>query len=285
MPEIAYVNGRFCPIDEAVISINDRGFQFADSVYEVVAAYEGAPFRLQAHLDRLRRSLSLIDMEIDERRIDFAGIIREGIARAGFARTLAYLQVTRGVQARSHLHSADLAPTVVATFRPKPEVDPAARAAGISVVTVCDTRRVECEIKATALLANVLALNRARRKGYDDAIFVSPAGEIREGTASNVFVVRHGMLMTPVCDASILHGVTRQFVLECARRIEHPVRETRLTVADLQSADEAFFSSTTQDILAVTRVNRKPIGSGGVGPVTERLCETFLEGLGQPLEQ
>lgn len=279
MGELAYINGRFCAPGAATVSIDDRGFQFADSVYEVVVAYGSEPFRLGEHLARLRRSLSLIDLDIDREAIDFEAIVREGIRRAGLPETMVYLQVTRGVQPRSHVWSGDLTPTVVATFRPKPVVDPAVRAAGIGVMTVDDTRRTACEIKATALLPNVIALNRARRAGYDDVVFVGPTGGVRESSSANVFAVRGGTIVTPVRDASILHGITRGVLFECAERIGVAAEECALSVDGLAAADEVFVSSTTIDILPVTRVNDKPIGAGRPGPITEKLYATFLDGL------
>lgn len=281
MPDLAYVNGCFCDPADAVISIDDRGFQYADGVYEVIVAHNGTPFKMAEHLSRLRRSLELIDLVVDDS-VDFDSIIREGIKRAGHRDTMVYLQVTRGVQARSHVYRDDLTPTIVATFRPKPVVDDAVRAAGVPVVTVDDMRRKECEIKATALLPNVMALNRARRDGYHDAVFVSATGEVREATSSNVFAVRNGRLITPARSASILHGITRQYILECAARSDVTVVEAPLTVDELQTADEAFLSSTTIDILAITRVNAHQIGNGSPGPVTDRLYAAFLEGLREP---
>ena len=136
MPELAYVNGVFCDPADAVVSIEDRGFQFADGVYEVVVAYGGQPFQLEQHLKRLRRSLALVDIPIDPQRVDIEAIIREGIERSAFAETLVYLQVTRGQAPRSHVYVDSIEPTVVATFKEKPTVDPAVRAKGVSVLTV-----------------------------------------------------------------------------------------------------------------------------------------------------
>lgn len=209
--------------------------------------------------------------------IDFEAVIREGIERAGFTETMVYLQVTRGVQPRAHVWSDDLTPTVVMTFRPKPAIDAAVRATGISVVTVDDTRRTDCEIKATALLTNVLALHRARREGYDDVVFVGNTGWVRESSSANVFAVRGGTLLTPARDASILHGITRGVVFDCAQRTNITVEERPLTVPDLESADEVFLSSTSVDILPVTRVNNHPIAAARPGPITLRLHQTFLD--------
>lgn len=276
MPEIAYINGTFCDISEARVSINDRGFQFADSVYEVVVAYGKNLFRMAEHLARLRASSVAIDLDLDRLNVDFEAIIRDGLGRASFERTMIYIQVTRGVQPRSHIYQPDLTPTLVATFRPKPEIDPAKRSRGLSVVTVDDTRRAECSIKATSLLPNIVAGNRARRDGFDDAIFVGPNGVVREATAANIFAVRDGRLLTPVRDKTILHGVTLQYVLECAEQIGCPATEQAFTVDELESANEVFVSSTTMDVLAVTKVNGHSISDGTPGTMTQRLYETFI---------
>jgi len=279
MPEIAYVNGRFLPLADAVVSVEDRGFQFADGVYEVAVAYGSEVFRLQAHLDRLRRSLALIDMNPDLDALRLEPVIGDGVAQAGFDQTLVYIQITRGRQPRSHVYHRDLQPTVIATFKRKPSVDPQLRTKGIAVLTVEDFRWPLCEIKSIALLPNVLAKNRALRDGYDDAVFVTVDGYVREATAANVFAIIGGKLITPVTDASILHGVTRGYILECAAKAGVDCREGGLTVTQLESADEAFVSSTTLDMLPVRRVNGRTIGSAVPGPVTQRLYRTFLDGL------
>lgn len=279
MPELAYVNGRFCDPAEATVSINDRGFQYADAVYEVIVAVGSQPICLAEHLARLQRSLQLIDLDLTPHNIDFEAIVREGIERAGFDRTMVYIQVTRGVQPRAHVYADDLVPTVIATFRPKPVIDPAMRQAGVSVVTVDDKRRTECEIKATSLLPNILAVKKAKRDGFHDAVFVSASGEVREATSSNIFAVCGGTLLTPARSSSILHGITRKYILQCAERIEVPVDESSLTVSRLESADEVFLSSSVLDILPVTRVNTKTIADGKPGPLTARLHKCFLEGL------
>jgi D-alanine transaminase len=283
MPDIAYVNGQFCDAADAVVSIDDRGFQFADSVYEVVVAFGGVPFRLPEHLARLRRSLSLVEMSFDESRIDLAGLLREGIRRCEYDECMAYLQITRGVQPRAHLFRDDLTPTVIATFRPKRTIDASLRESGISIVTVPDTRRTMCEVKATGLLPNILALHSARRQGFHDAVFVDASGCVREATSANIFAIENGELITPITSESILHGITRAFVIECAEKSGIRCREMSLDVARLERADEAFVCSTTIDVLSVTRVNKHVIGDGSPGPITSRLYRTFLAEMQRPL--
>jgi len=281
MPEIAYVNGTFCELSRAVVPIEDRGFQFADGVYEVVVAYGDTCFGLDEHLARLKRSLEGIRLAFDLDRHRIREVIAEGINRAGFPETMVYLQITRGVAPRAHNCLSELRPTVVATFKPKPRVAPEKRERGLSVITVPDVRWSFCYIKSVALLPNVLARNDALARGYDDAVFVAPGGEVREATASNVFAVREGTLLSPQQTEAILPGVTRSFILDCASRIELPHREGVLRQEDLESADELFLSSTTMDVLAVTRLNDRPVGDGRVGPVTRALYEQFRCGLAE----
>ncbi|NOS99492.1 MAG: D-amino acid aminotransferase [Phycisphaerales bacterium] len=279
MGELAYVNGRFCELAEAVVSIEDRGFQFADGVYEVAVALGGRVFRLGEHLERLRRSMASISLEADWAELGLERAIDEGLRRSGFDQSLIYVQITRGVQPRSHVIAKGLKPTVVMTFKRRAPLDPGQRERGLHVVTVDDFRWMRCDIKAIALLPNVMAKNKAIGDGYDDALFVGPDGEVREGTSANVFAIRGGRLVTPSVDEPILHGITRRYVLECAQRADVPNEQRRLSVDDLASADEAFISSTSVDILSVTRLNGRLIGTGRPGPVTQRLYRTFMDGL------
>lgn len=279
MPELAYLNGEFGPIESAKVSINDRGFQFADSVYEVIVAYDGKPFRMQEHLDRLQRSLELSDMAIDVGELGLGSLISDGIERAGFGATVIYIQITRGVQERNHVYADNLTPTVLLTFREKHPVKADWYRDGVSVMSVKDERWALCEIKATGLLANVIAKNRAVRSGFQDALLLSSDGLVRECTASNVFAIGSGNLITPAADTSILHGITRNYVLECAESAGVVSEERSLTLDELYAADEVFVSSTMVDILPVTRVDERAIGEGGVGPVTKRLQEAFRAGM------
>ncbi len=282
MPELAYVNGWFGLLADGKVSIEDRGFQFADGVYEVVVAFSQQIFRLEAHLRRLRRSLELIDMPLDLERLGLVAAIHEGIERAGYRETLVYLQITRGLQPRAHDYREPVEPTIVMTFKPRIPVDPELRSRGYKVVTIEDFRWSRCEIKSVALLANVMAKNRALRDGYDDAVFLGPGQEVREATAANLFAVKEGRLITPATEESILHGVTRGYILECADRAGIAHEERPLMRDELVSADEAFLSSTTLDIMPIAQVNGRPIGVGTLGPLMRRLYSEYLNGLPRP---
>ncbi len=277
MGELAYVNGAFCDPGAARVSIEDRGFQFADGVYEGIAAYGGRPFLLERHVARLRQSLRGVRIDYEAERIE--PIVREGIARAGLGDTFVYVQVTRGAAPRGHGFPAAAQPTVVMTFRPLPRVPEELRAGGVELVSHVDDRWGHCDIKSTMLLANVLALQGARDAGAYDAVFVSEAGEVYETSLANVFLVRAGRLITPAKCHKILSGVTRDFVIECARGRGMAVEERRVLLDELLAADEAFITSTTREILGVARVDGQAIGRGGVGATTCALHESFLAGV------
>lgn len=279
MPELAYLNGTFCPIDQAKVSIEDRGFQFADGVYEVIVFHGQRPVMLDAHLERLANSGRGIGLAVDPAQLELRSIIEEGVRRAGFDSSMVYVQLTRGTAPRDHVHPQRFDLTVVMTFKPKPAVDAETRARGLSVMTVSDFRWTRCDIKSIALLPNIMAKNDALAKGYDDAVFIGPNGDVREATAANLFIIKSGHLVTHVQDRTILPGITRRLVLSCAKQIELPTRETRILTEDLTSADEAFLCSTGIEVLSVVRVDDQPIGDGRPGPHTTALYKQMMKQL------
>jgi D-alanine transaminase len=273
MGEIAYVNGVFRDLADATVSIEDRGFQFADGVYEVIVAPQGRPFRLEDHLTRLKRSADAIELQVDFDAVDLPGVIMEGIRRCGFEDVMIYVQITRGAAPRDHLCPADISPTIVATFKAKPVHDSALRERGVALESVSDIRWEACSVKSIALLPNVLIKNRAKRRGFFDAVIVGPDGMVRETSCANVFMVRDGILHTPPATDHILHGITRRLILECAGKIGVQSREEEFDLPSLMAADEVFISSTTMDVMPVTSVDAKPIGRARPGPVSGRLLE------------
>lgn len=285
MPELAYINGCFCPIDQASVSIEDRGFQFGDGVYEVIFTYGGRPFQLDQHLGRLRRSLEAIELDFDFAKHPLEPVIEDGLARSGFADAMVYVQITRGAAPRSHCIPEHVSPTVAMTFKPRPLVPQQLRRDGIRLMTVADTRWANCYVKAITLLPNVLAKSQAVRKGFDDAVFVSDAGEVRECTSSNIFMVRDGKIIFPPRTEAVLHGVTQRFLLECARAIRVEVDERAINVDELHAAEEVFISSTAVEVLGVTSIDGRPIGTGGVGAITRRLFEEFQRRVAQTTAQ
>ncbi|HEY3244998.1 MAG TPA: aminotransferase class IV [Phycisphaerae bacterium] len=279
MPELAYVNGVFGPIGEACVSIEDRGFQFADGVYEVIVAYAGRLFRLERHLARLQRSCDALQIKYEVVASGIGDMIREGLRRSDIPEAMVYVQVTRGAGPRSHLYADGLRPTVVATVRPRPVLPPQVRQSGVGIKITTDPRWAHCDIKSIALLPNVLAKNEAVRAGFDDALFIGSDGEVREATTANFFMVQDGQLVTPPLSNRILHGVTRAYILECARAIDIPAHERRIERQELDHASEIFLSNTTSEIIPVTRVEHAAVGNGQCGPITQRLHARFQAGI------
>ncbi|MBU0719440.1 MAG: aminotransferase class IV [Planctomycetes bacterium] len=271
MMELAYVNGTFGPIAEAKVSIEDRGFQFGDAVYEVIASYHGELFQFDAHLRRLRGSAAGIGLEFDFDAYPLESVIVEGLERTGLRDATVYIQITRGVAPRCHVVEKTPTPTVVMTFKPRVEVPEDLRKRGIRAMTILDQRWANCFIKAVTLLPNVLARQEALRRGYDDAIFVTATGEVRECVAANLFIVEQGRITIPPRTASILHGVRQAFVIECAAELGFTVEERAFDVETMCRADEVLMSSTAIEVLGVTRIDGRTIGDGKVGPITKQL--------------
>lgn len=274
MPTIAYVNGQFSPLEQATISIEDRGFQFGDGVYEVVRTYGGVPFRLYDHLSRLESSARAVSIPVPLSRTDWEALIREGVQRSGYAACMVYIQLTRGVAPRAHLFPSPAKPTVVMTFREIPETDGALRQQGVSVVTLPDLRWGRCSIKSLNLLANVLAKQEASDAGAKEAILVKD-GLVTEGCSSNVCLVRDGTIITPPLSDQLLAGVTRAVVLELARKAGIVVDEREVPQEELTQVDELFLIGTTIEVLPVAALNEVPVGGRIPGPVTRAVSDAF----------
>ncbi len=273
MPDIGFVNGQFMPLADAVVSVEDRGFQFGDGVYEVIRTYGGRPFHLNAHLARLERSAKAIDLPCPLSRAQWAERVAEGIRLAGYRECKVYLQLTRGPAPRDHLFPAAVHPTVVMTVRELHPLSDGLRS-GVSAITLPDFRWGRCDIKSIGLLANVLARQRAKDAGAFEAIFIRD-GEVTEGAVSNVMIVRGGILATSPEGEHILSGVTRGLVLELARKEGLAVQERPVSEAELRGADEVFLTGTTVEVLPVNRIDGIAIGSGRPGPIVTLLAARF----------
>lgn len=279
MPEIAFVNDVFLPLSEARVSVEDRGFQFGDGIYELLRVYAGVPFHLTEHLGRLEQSAQAIGIPLPYTRDRWAAVIAEAVSRSGFTDAKVYIQVTRGVAPRDHVPAGPMAPTVVVTVRAM--APPAAElyATGADVVTVPDLRWARCNIKAIGLLANVLAKQQAKERGACEALFVRD-GQVLEGATSNVMTVQKRCLVTPPEGPLLLPGVTRRVVLGLAQAAGVAVKEQPVTEDELHASDEVFLTGTTIEVLPVARVNGRPIGAGAPGPVTKLLMARFREARG-----
>lgn len=279
MPDIGFVNGKFMPLEEATVSVEDRGFQFGDGIYEVIRTYHGHPFQLDAHLARLERSAKAIELSLPWTIQQWATYIRDGIKRSGYPESKVYLQLTRGPAPRDHVFPASAKPTSVMTVREMKPVDPALQAAGVAVMTMDDWRWGRCDIKSVNLLPNVMARQKAKQAGAFEAVFIRN-GQVTEGAVSNVMVVKAGRVLTAPEGEFILSGVTRTLVLELARKEGLLVEERFVSVDELLRADEIFLTGTTVEVLPVIRVDGTPIGSGKPGPVTQKLLAAFRRFVG-----
>ena len=239
-------------------------------------AYGGRIFRLEEHLLRLSQSAREIHLSLPVNFNRISKIIKEGISRCGVNNTTVYLQVTRGVAPRSHPFPTSVPANFFATFREKREITPKVRHRGVSVITTNDLRWSKCFIKSTALLPNVLASQKAVKADAFEAIFVTPNGLVREGAASNLFVVSDKTVRTPAKSDHVLHGITREVVLECARQEGYTTFEEKVTLKELRQADEVFLTGTTIEVLGVVKVNKETVNSGMVGPVTKQIFEAFM---------
>lgn len=271
MPEpLVYLNGELVPYEAACVPVEDRGLQFADGVYEVVRYYDGRPFRMSQHLARLVRSAAGIELPlppVEELRQAMDRLVE----KQGLQDATVYLQITRGPAPRAHGLLPDPTPTVIAIARPARTIRPRPT---LRVVTMSDDRWARCYLKTTALLPNALARERARRLGADDAIFVRD-GFLMEATASNVFLVMNGRLLTPPLTNYILAGITREAVLELAASEGIPTSEEPISAHLIYQADEVFITGTNSELGPVVAVDGRTIGKGEPGPIFQRLLAAF----------
>jgi D-alanine transaminase len=276
MPATAFLNGRFIPLAEATVSIEDRGFQFGDGVYEVIRTYQGRPFKLDAHLARLNRSAQAIGLRQPYPSERWAEHVTEGLRLAGFSEAKIYVQITRGTAARDHAYAPDLQPTALMTVRELQPLSATIQAGGVAAMTTKDIRWGRCDIKSINLLANVLARQQAKERGVFEAILIRD-GQVTEGAVSNVFIVQNRELITAPEGPWILSGVTREVVLELARHEGLTVQERYCSERELLAAAEVFLTGTTVELLGVVRIDGKRIGGGEPGPVTRSLAKRFLD--------
>lgn len=271
-----YLNGEFMPPERACISVFDRGFIFGDGVYEVIPVFGGRLFRLAHHLARLDRSLGEIRVRNPMSHAQWEEVLTRLVRDGGTGDQTVYLQITRGVAPRDHAFPTDVAPTVLAYAQPLKYPPSEVMANGVAAITAADNRWLRCDIKTTSLLANALLRQQAVERGAIETLLVRD-GWLTEGAASNVFVVRAGTLFTPPNGPFILPGITRDLVLELARANGMPAREEAVPEAALMSADEIWMTSSGREILAVTRLNDRAVGSGRPGPVVARMLGLYKQ--------
>ena len=270
MPELAYQNGKTLPLNEALVPIEDRGYQFGDAVYEFIASYNGKMFCMKEHLDRLQHSMEGLSFPpLDKDFIETA--VLELFEKAEIARAGIYIQISRGVAPRDHAWDKDIKTQVIMTIKKVKEIPSELREQGIDIITVQDERWLNCDIKTVQILPNAMAKQKAKSQGAFDAIFVSNDGIIREGTSSNFFILKNGVLITHPLTKNILPGITRMVVKDLAKELEIKVKEKFLSKTDIYSADEAFLTGTLTEILGIKTIDGKSIGAGKRGEITQKL--------------
>jgi len=269
--ECYYVNGRWVRPEQAVVPVEDRGFQLGDGLYEVIRVYAGQPFALDRHLARLERCAAAIELALPAGRDELAALAAEAIRRRGLLEGQVYMQVTRGVAARVHHFPADAQPSLIVYAMPGRIPDPALYERGATAIVVPDERWLRCDIKSINLLPNALAKEKARRAGVLEALLEREGKGITEGSSSNVFIVQGGRLITAPAGPYILRGVTRDLVIELAHAAGVPVEERFFSRAELLAADEAFLTSTMMEVMPLVQVDGHTIGTGVPGPLTRRL--------------
>jgi D-alanine transaminase len=283
MPEpIVYLNGDFCKLPDAKVSILDRGLLFGDALYEVVRVHKGALFRIAEHYERIAHGLKAVRMASPFTRRQFEAIFDELRRRNRLKAGYIYIQVTRGVPPeREHrLPEKETPPTVFAYARAVAMPGWAKFPGGVSAVTVPDIRWQHCDIKTTMLLPNALAKQLAADAGAFEAIFVAHDGAVREGSSTSIFAVIDGVLRTHPANNLILPSITRSLVIEIAAEAKLRHKEVAFSRAEMLAAEEVFLASTTCDVCPIIRIDRKRIGKGVPGPVTTRLMKLFAAKLG-----
>src|SRR5271169_2817376 len=276
-----YLNGKFLPLDEAKISVLDRGFIFGDGVYEVVPVYQRQPYRLRPHLERLQRSLDGIRLANPHRDPEWEAIVHDLIAKQPFDDQGVYLQVTRGAAKRDHAFPRDATPTVFMMSNPLPVLTREQIEGGVAVVTAADERWLRCDLKTISLLGNVLARQFAVDHGAVETVMFRD-GHLTEASASNVLIVKSGTIFAPPKDNFILPGITYDAALELAREGGLPFAIRAVTKEEALAADEMWLSSSTKEVLAVTILDGKPFAAGKPGPVYRRMYALFQESKPKP---
>ena len=273
---MVFLNGRFVPIEEAYVPVLDRGFIFGDGVYELVPVYSRVPFRLEEHLARLERSLSETRIRNPYSRAEWRDIIAQLVAKQPYEDQGVYFQVTRGVAKRDHAFPQDAVPTVFIMANPLVNPPREVIDRGAQAVSAQDNRWLRCDIKSISLIGNVLLRQLSADAGAVETILFRD-GRLTEASASNVFVVRGGVIQGPPKSNLILPGITYDVVLELAQSAHLPVEIRDLTEAETRTADEIWVTSSSKEVLAIVKLDGKPVGDGRPGPVFRRLHQLYQE--------
>ena len=273
-----YLNGQFMPIEEAKISVLDRGFIFGDGVYEVIPVYSRKAFRMESHLRRLQHSLDGIRLSNPHSEGEWAAIINELIKHNTALDQYLYLHITRGVAKRDHAFpNPPVKPTVFMMSNPLLTPPAELLRSGVGAVSAADNRWLRCDIKAIALLPNVLLRQMAVEAGCAETILIREDEFMTEGAASNIFVVKNGKLLAPPKDNLMLPGITYDVVLEIAAANNIPVEVRRIAATEVFDADELLLTSSTKEVLAITTLDGKPVGTGKPGVMFTKLHKLYQD--------
>lgn len=274
--QLVYLNGEYIPLSEAKVSVLDRGFIFGDGVYEVIPAYAGKTLRFEHHMQRLQNSLDAVRINNPLSNIQWQEIIDKILSEKGIKDQYLYLHITRGVASRDHQFPEQTTPTVFIMSSFLTGVEPKLLESGVHAVTLDDIRWQYCNIKATALLPNILLRQQAVDKGAVEAILIRD-GNMTEGAASNVFIVKSGIIKTPPKDKKLLPGITRDLVVELASSHNMPIEETIISEKEFLTADEIWLTSSTKEILPVTKINDQVVGQGTPGEIWNIMFQKYQD--------
>lgn len=280
MPRIAYVNGRYVQHSDAMVHIEDRGYQFADGVYEVCEVRHGLIVDLTRHLDRLNRSLSELHIAWPMARAALILIIRETLRRNHVRNGLFYLQITRGVARRDHVFPADGTPSSIVVTAKSTDQSLIAKknANGIKAITVRDNRWDRVDIKSVGLLPNALARQQAKEAGAQEAIYIDHNGMVKEGAATNVWIVDHdGNLVTRPAEHGILRGITRTTLMDVAAKLGVTIIERFFSVEEMMAAREVFITAATSICFPVVSIDGETIANGHPGSMSQKIREAFFD--------
>ena len=273
---IVYLNGQFLPLEDAKIPVLDRGFIFGDGVYEVIPVFHGKAFRLEHHLTRLESNINAIKIKNPHSKKEWTSIINDVISRNNPTDQSVYLQVTRGIAKRDHKFPEDTRPTVFIMSNPLKHVPEEELENGVTAITLDDIRWQYCHIKSIALLPNILLRQQAVEQNASEAILIRD-GMITEGAASNIFTVKDGIIYTPPKSGCLLPGITRDLVVELAATHGMTCREEAISEEALQQVDEIWLTSSTKEILPITRLNNTPVGDGKPGTVWKTMYHCYQD--------
>jgi len=273
---MVFLNGKFLPLEQAMVPVLDRGFIFGDGVYELIPVYSRAPFRMDEHLARLERSLASVQIKNPYAREKWREIILQLVAKQPWEDQGIYFQVTRGVAKRDHAFPPGVQPTVFIMANPLVNPPQELVQQGASAVTAVDNRWLRCDIKSISLLGNVLARQVSADAGAQETILFRD-GKLTEASASNVFIVRRGVLLSPPKSNLILPGITYDVVTEIAQTAKIPLEFRDVSEAEVRGADEVWVTSSSKEILAIVTLDGKPVGDGKPGPLFKRAYQLYQE--------